>query len=121
MRIFHIVAPEVWAEAVDAGEYRPASIAAEGFVHFSFADQVAGTANLIYRDQPDLVVVEVDADRVGAELKVEDSYGGGTEFPHVYGPIPPESAIAIHPLHRADDGSWTFSPDGADAAASPDR
>jgi uncharacterized protein (DUF952 family) len=123
MRIFHIIAPDVWAEAVKCGEYRPASVWTEGFVHFSFADQVAGTANLAYRDEPDLVVVEVESDRVDAELKVEDSYRGGTEFPHVYGAIPPESAVAIHPLRRATDGSWTFSvtSDGAAAPASPDR
>lgn len=119
--IFHLVAPDVWAEAVAAGAYRPASIAAEGFVHFSFGDQVAATANLRYRDEPRLVVVEVDPSRVGAELKVEDSYGSGTEFPHVYGPIPPTAAVAIHPLDRGADGSWTFNPGGEAAAASPDR
>lgn len=121
MRIFHIVAPDVWAAALAAGEYRPGSLVAEGFVHFSFAEQVAATANLRYRDQPDLVVVEFDPARVGAEIKVEDSYGAGTEFPHVYGPVPTEAAVHIHPLARAADGSWIFTPGGAGAVSSPDR
>jgi uncharacterized protein (DUF952 family) len=123
MRIFHIVAPDVWAAAVTSGVYEPASIAAEGFVHFSLADQVAGTANLLYRDLSELIVIEVDPARVGAELVVEDSYGSGTEFPHIYGAIPADAAVATHPLERDAGGDWTFTPapGGADASASPDR
>jgi uncharacterized protein (DUF952 family) len=128
MRIFHIVAPDVWATAVTAGVYEPASIATEGFVHFSFAEQVAGTANLRYHDQPDLMVIEIDPLRIDAELVVEDSYGTGTEFPHVYGAIPTDAALATHPLTRDGAGNWTFSPldgprapSGAGASASPDH
>ena len=109
-RLFHLVAPAVWAAAVTAGEYRPDSLAAEGFVHFSFAEQVAGTANLRYRDIPDLVVVEVDPAAVDAELRVEDSYGSGTSFPHVYGPVPTSAAVAVHPLTRTAGGDWAFVP-----------
>ena len=111
MRLFHLVVPEVWSAAVSVGEYRPPSLAAEGFVHFSFAEQVTGTANLRYRDEPDLVVVEIDPDAVGAELRVEDSYGSGTEFPHVYGPVPTAAAVAVHPLARTATGDWHFAPD----------
>jgi uncharacterized protein (DUF952 family) len=123
MRIFHLVPPDVWAAAVSSGVYEPASVATEGFIHFSFADQVAGTANLLYRDQPELIVVEVDPARVGADLVVEDSYGSGTEFPHVYGAVPAAAAVAMYPLERDASGDWTFTPapGGADASASPDR
>lgn len=110
MRLFHLVEPVVWEAAVAAGSYAPASLATEGFVHFSFAEQVAGTANLRYRDVPELVVVEIDPGRVEAELRVEDSYGSGTEFPHVYGPIPASAAVAVHPIVRDAAGDWTFSP-----------
>ncbi|WP_375484044.1 DUF952 domain-containing protein [uncultured Jatrophihabitans sp.] len=110
MRLFHLVTPQAWAAAVEAGEYRPASLAAEGFVHFSFAEQVAGTANLLYRDEPELVVVEVDTDAVPAEVRVEDTYGHGAEFPHVYGPVPTAAAVAVHPLARGANGDWTFTP-----------
>ena len=110
MRLFHLVAPQVWATAVDTGEYRPPSLATEGFVHFSFAEQVAGTANLHYRDEAELVVLEVDPDLIDAELRVEDSYGSGTEFPHVYGPVPAAAAVAVHPLRRTTEGDWAFTP-----------
>ena len=117
VQIFHIVAPSDWALATERGTYLPAGFDADGFVHFSFADQVARVANAIYRDEPDLMVVEIESDAVPAELRIEDSYGAGEEFPHVYGPIPTEAAVATHPLTRTENGDWAFSPGGAGAPA----
>jgi uncharacterized protein (DUF952 family)/lysophospholipase L1-like esterase len=116
--LFHLVVASDWPAA---GWYRPDSLRSEGFVHCSFADQVAGTANLIYRDAAGLVVTEIDPMAVPAAIKVEDSYGSGTAFPHVYGPIPVTAVVATHPLQRAEDGDWRFSPVRASASASPDR
>lgn len=121
MRIFHIVDPAVWDEAQVRGQYLPEAFADDGFVHFSFADQVARTANALYRDRDALIVVEVESDDVPAELRVEDSYGTGEEFPHVYGPVPTGAARRRIALARAADGDWVFSAGGAGAAASPDH
>lgn len=120
-RIFHILTRRAWAGAVAAGDYRPPSLESDGFVHFSFAGQVAATANLIYRSVDDLIVVEFDPDRMGADVVVEDSYGSGTAFPHVYAPIPCDAAVRVHPLPRDDDGDYRFSPGSSSAAASPDH
>jgi uncharacterized protein (DUF952 family) len=108
------------------GDYRPASLAAEGFVHFSYAHQVAVVANARYAAQANLCVVEIDPARVPAEVRVEDSYGSGTAYPHVYGPIPTMAAVAVHDLPRGPDGRYQFDGDdlrtgGAGAAASPGR
>jgi uncharacterized protein (DUF952 family)/lysophospholipase L1-like esterase len=117
--LFHIVARDAWPAT---GHYRPSSLADEGFVHLSFADQVAGVANARYRDVADLVVMELDPVALGAEVRVEDSYGAGTAFPHVYGPIPVGAAVGVHPLVRDADSSWQFViPGDAAAAASSDR
>lgn len=120
MRIFHIVDRGVWAAAVAFGEYVPAAFAQDGFVHFSFAHQVARVANARYRDEPDLIVVEVDPS--GLDVVVEDTYGTGEEFPHVYTPIATAAAVRTFELTRDGNGDWTFSPDVRRAAsASPDR
>ena len=117
--IYHLLAPGLWPTA---GEYRPASLVTEGFVHFSFADQVAGSANRHYAEAAELVAVEVDPQRVPARLVVEDSYGSGTTFPHVYGPVPASAAVASHPLQRDGSNRWVFSrPDSGPGHASPDR
>jgi uncharacterized protein (DUF952 family) len=114
--IFHLVAPGGWPAA---GSYRPPSLEQEGFVHFSFADQVAPSANRHYRDAADLEVVELDPRAVSAPVRIEDTAGTGTAFPHVYGPVPVSAAIAVHPLQRAADGAWQFS--RGTGRAAPDR
>jgi uncharacterized protein (DUF952 family) len=114
--LFHIVDPAVWAATRD--DYRPASLAAEGFIHFSFADQVAGSANRHYADAEILSVLEIDPERLPDPVVIEDSYGSGTEFPHLYGPLPLAAVVAIHPLPRDAAGQFTF--DEGDRA-SPDR
>lgn len=106
--IFHLVPAATWRAACDCGRYAPESLASEGFVHFSFADQVAGTANHLYHDRDDLIVVEVDPARLGSEVVVEDLYGMGEAFPHFYGPIPTAAAIAEHPLRRGPRGDFVF-------------
>ncbi|MDT4936535.1 MAG: hypothetical protein QOG80_206 [Pseudonocardiales bacterium] len=112
-RIFHIVERGTWALADSAGEYRPESLQSEGFVHFSFADQVEATANLRYADAVNLCVIEIDPERVGAPVVVEDSYSTGTAFPHVYAPIPTAAAVAIHDLTRSAEGTHRFTPPDA--------
>ena len=122
MHLFHLFTPAAWDAAVEAGEYRPPSLTDEGFVHFSSAEQVAGTANLLYSDVPQMIVVEFDSELLGGlEVVVEQAPGTGQSFPHVYGPIPVTAAIAQHAIGRDSAGLWQFSPGGADAAASPDR
>jgi uncharacterized protein (DUF952 family) len=116
--LFHLIAPAEWPAS---GWYRPDSLRAEGFVHLSFADQVQAVANARYRDVEGLVAVELDPVALGVEIRIEDSYGEGATFPHVYGPVPVGAVVTKHPLRRAADGSWAFSPDPATAAASPDR
>lgn len=107
--LFHIVERGTWALAESAGEYRPESLQSEGFVHFSYADQVAATANRFYLDAVNLCVVEFDPDKLGAAVVVEDSDGTGEEFPHVYAAIPASAAVAIHDLPKGADGQYTFA------------
>jgi uncharacterized protein (DUF952 family)/lysophospholipase L1-like esterase len=116
--LFHIVAPGDWPAS---GYYRPSSLAEQGFVHFSFADQVEGVANARYRDHTELLVIEVDGAALGVEIRVEDSYQAGEAFPHGYGPVPVDAAIAVHRLTWGAAGKWQFSRDGAAVPASSDR
>jgi uncharacterized protein (DUF952 family) len=105
--LFHIVDPTVWAAT--QGEYRPASLAEEGFIHFSFAHQVTGVANERYHDIPALQVLEIDPALLADEVRVEDSYGKGVAFPHLYGPLPTSAVVAVHPLPRDADGNFSFA------------
>ena len=119
--VFHLVPPDVWTAAVAAGDYRPASLAVEGFVHCSFAEQVSASADRHFGSDEELVAVEIPLPAVAAALVVEDSYGSGTAFPHVYGPLDPTSARAVHRLARGADGRWRFNPVGGSDRPAPGR
>ena len=94
-RLHHLVSAAEWAEVGD-DTYRPASLASEGFVHFSTADQIPATSLRYYADVTDLLVLSVDADAVTAEIRWEDLHGTGV-FPHLYGPLPMAAVVTVTP------------------------
>ncbi|MEZ4262280.1 MAG: GNAT family N-acetyltransferase [Polyangiaceae bacterium] len=79
----------------DAGFYRPASLAGEGFVHVSYRDAVDASARLYFDGVPaeQLRVLVIDPRRLAAPLRVEDTPRG--PMPHVVGPIPREATYDI--------------------------
>ena len=79
--MFHIVARSDWEAAQAAGEYRPASLASEGFIHFSYAHQWRLTQQRYYRNHSDLLLLHIDAAALPDKLKVENG------FPHLYAPL----------------------------------
>jgi uncharacterized protein (DUF952 family) len=123
-RVFHLVEPGDWpagAAAAPGATYRPPSLDSEGFVHLSFAEQVAGSANRHFAAAPALLCVELAADRLGAPLQIEDSYGSGTSYPHLYGPVLLEAVVGVLPMRRDVSGRWVDPGAGESAAASPGR
>ncbi len=83
MQIFKIVHAEEWREAERVGEYSgSARDHADGFLHFSNAEQVPDTLAKYYAGMGDLIVVCVDAERLGQALKLEPSRDGAM-FPHL--------------------------------------
>jgi uncharacterized protein (DUF952 family) len=84
MLIFKIFRRPEWNALVAAGESTGAPVdLADGFIHFSTAAQVAETAARHFATESDLVLVAVDADRLGVALRWEPSRGGAL-FPHLY-------------------------------------
>jgi len=81
--IYKIVAAPVWRTAETAGVFRGAAVdLADGYIHFSTAEQARETAAKHFTGQSDLLLVAVDAGRLGDALKWEVSRGGAL-FPHL--------------------------------------
>ena len=78
-----------WEELLDSEEntYRPASLAAEGFIHCSTEEQLLESASLYFADHRYLAVLEIPPKRVKDILKWEYAESRGTDFPHLYGPL----------------------------------
>lgn len=84
MLIYKILRRPEWDAFKAAGETAGAPVdLADGYIHFSTAAQVAETAAKHFGNESDLVLVAVEADRLGPALKWEPSRGGQL-FPHLY-------------------------------------
>jgi ribulose-phosphate 3-epimerase len=104
--LFHLALTRDVDDAAATGQYRVSTIgrtlAEEGFIHASFAHQVAEVADRYYAgvDEP-LTLLRVDPARLASPVRVE----GG--FPHVYGPID-LSAVSATAVTRGADGRLVF-------------
>jgi glutathione S-transferase len=111
--IFHITTDADWARAQAEGAYsastRGRTLAQVGFVHCAFEEQVAAVANSFFRGVAKLVVLRIAIDKLDAEVRYEDLEGGNVLFPHVYGPLNLDAVVAIMPLARGRDGTFTFT------------
>lgn len=106
--VYHLCTRTDLESARAAGMYRPASLAREGFVHLSRANQVRPTALAYFADVPDVVVLVIDPARLTAPLvyeapaplptatpKVYGTSGSEALYPHAYGPINMDAVIDI--------------------------
>jgi uncharacterized protein (DUF952 family) len=109
--IYHIATAADWARAQRDERYttstRDRTLAEEGFIHASAAEQVAAVANAFYRGVPDLIVLVIDPDRVGAEIRYE--LVAGSSYPHIYGPLNTDAVVGTRPLEPGPDGAFTFT------------
>lgn len=74
---------------------------ADGFIHFSTAAQAQETALKHFADVTGLVLVAVEADRLGEHLRWEPSRGGDL-FPHLYRPMLDSDVVWHRPLPLID-------------------
>lgn len=106
--IYKIATRDLWQEAEATGRFVGAPVdEADGFIHFSTAAQVRETAAKHFRGERDLVLVAVDPNRLGADLKYEVSRGGAL-FPHLYSALPLDAVVWTKPLPLAEDGGHAF-------------
>ncbi len=110
MIIYKICPNALWRAAERDGVFKGAAIdLSDGYIHLSTADQVEETAAKHFAGQNDLVLVSVDADRLGESLKWEPSRGGAL-FPHLYGDLTLAAVTRVIPLPLGPDGRHVFPP-----------
>jgi uncharacterized protein (DUF952 family) len=105
VRVIYKICPEpLWRAAEAAGRFDGAPVdRADGYIHFSTAEQVRETAAKHFGGQADLLLVAVDAEALGAALRFEPSRGGAL-FPHLYGGLPLSAVLSVAPLPLGAEG-----------------
>lgn len=102
--IYKICPASAWREAERQGAYRgSADDLRDGFIHFSTAVQVPGTAAKHFAGQRGLFLIAVDADKLGDALKWEPSRGGDL-FPHLYGELDPGAVLNVMEMPLRSSG-----------------
>jgi uncharacterized protein (DUF952 family) len=106
--IYKICPAALWRQAETDGVFRGSPVdLADGFIHFSTAEQAKETAAKHFAGQRDLVLVAIDSDKLRAALKWEPSRGGAL-FPHLYAPLDVSAAVSVAPLPLGADGAHQF-------------
>ncbi len=106
--IHHMCRADEWDAARAAGSYPGSSQdARDGFIHFSTAAQIEESAAKHRAGQDGLVLLTVDAARLGEALKWEASRGGQL-FPHLYAALPVAAVLRVDPLPLGPDGRHVF-------------
>lgn len=106
--LYHLALPEEWRQARTNGVYarstRGLGLEQVGFIHASYAHQLAATYARFYGDAGQVVLLTIDPGRLEqAGVAVRAEPGGSTPeagaelFPHLYGPLPLTAVLAAAP------------------------
>ena len=88
-----------------AGSFAGAPVdLADGYIHLSTADQLAGTVEKHFAGQQGLQLVAVDLEALGETVKWEESRDGAL-FPHIYGPLTLDVVLDYGPLEYRENGT----------------
>jgi uncharacterized protein (DUF952 family) len=109
MKTIYKICPEpLWRAAETAGVFEGAPIDnIDGYLHFSTAQQVKETAARHFTGRDDLLLIAIDADRLGEDLRYEASRGGDL-FPHLYAPLALSAVLWVKPLPLGCGGRHAF-------------
>jgi uncharacterized protein (DUF952 family) len=102
--IFKIFRMSEWQAFAESGGFAgSADDIRDGFIHFSYADQVPGTLERHFAKDEVIVLAAYDETAFGTSLKAERSRDGAL-FPHIYGTVTKEGLIAWARLRRGPRG-----------------
>ena len=109
--IWHLIDRESWDEARSKGEHRPESLVSEGFIHCSRdEEQLLRVAHRLYPGREDMLVLELDMERLEAPVKREPSRSGEI-YPHIYGPLNLEAVEKVWRLEPDTGGGYSLEPE----------
>ncbi len=119
--IFHLALASDWAAARSYGAYTTSTLgrtlAEEGFIHASRADQWTGVRDRFYADVTEpLVLLKIDTDLLDVPVIDEPPFPGASEtFPHIYGRLPVSAVVQAIPLENAEPSRTPVSSTHASA------
>lgn len=104
--IYHITLAERWDAAHNNGQYVADSLDSEGFIHCSTVEQVERSLNRFYKGHPQVLLLQIEPERLTSELKYEPAHG--EDFPHIYGPLNIDAVSTVEVLYPDESGVFVY-------------
>ena len=103
-KVYKILFRAEWADAEANGVFAGSALdLKDGYIHLSTAAQAGETARLHFKGHAGLVLLKLDAERLGPAIKWEPSRGGQL-FPHLYGALKTSDVEAVRDLPLSAEG-----------------
>jgi uncharacterized protein (DUF952 family) len=107
--IYHIASGAAWSAAQKSAVYSADSLASQGFIHCSKAEQILRVANTFYADQHGLVILEIDTSILKPQVRWEPGTDKADElFPHIYGPLNLSAVQQVLEFEPGLDGRFSL-------------
>lgn len=102
--LYHITNKFDYVKAKDKGVYDFCALKKDGFIHLSKRDQYLGSANNYFKGQSNLILFEIDPDKLQSKLVYEINEGGSLDFPHLYGVLNLDAVVRVIDFVETKDG-----------------
>ena len=106
--IFHIANPNSLSILLTQGSFDADSLATEGFIHCSTHEEVIATANRRFNEAANLLLWELDQNKIQAPVVFENTSGGSILYPHIYGSIPLSALVRVYHFNQDASGNFLF-------------
>jgi len=106
--IFHII-KKGDLNLLNEDYYIPASLANDGFIHCSKAEQLEGVINHLLKNEKKLIIIKINVDKLKSEIKFEapiEAPQSTQYYPHIYGPLNKDAIEKKVELTIGDDGKF---------------
>ena len=98
MHIFHITERLTWEAVKGTRTYEGDTLSSDGFIHCCSLEQIDNVLENWFRGKRDLVILEINPEKLHSPVKYENLEGGEESFPHIYGPINIDAVVNVKPI-----------------------
>ena len=95
--IYHVANIAAWEAAQENKQYIHPSLSSEGFIHACSKEQLSGVLDRYYKNETDIVLLEIDESKLTNPLKYELAPTLNEMFPHCFGFINTDAVLAVYP------------------------
>ena len=96
--IYHIASIAAWDAALHSKQYVHPSLAVEGFIHACSKEQIKAVLARYYTGITDIVLLEIEEDKLTSPLKYELAPSVNELFPHCFGYINTDAVVSVTPF-----------------------